>query len=171
MLLTLTTTYEPATDLGFLLHKNPSSVRSADLWFGSANVFYPEAGRRRCTAAVLLDVDPVALTRRRGRGAGPPLAPYVNDRPYVASSFMSVALARLFATAMSGRSKERPDLAETPIPLVVRIPVLPCRGGVPLLRELFEPLGYEVAALPIGLDERFPRWGASPYVDATLTTT
>ncbi len=174
MLLTLTTTHEPATDLGFLLHKHPDSVRSVDLWFGSAHVFYPAASPERATAAVLLEVDPVGLTRRRsgsGRPAGPPLAPYVNDRPYAASSFMSVALAKLFGTAMSGRSTERPELAETPLPLELRIPVLPCRGGESLLRELFEPLGYDVSAEPIALDERFPEWGASPYVDATLTTT
>ncbi len=174
MLLTLTTTHEPATDIGFLLHKNPASVRSLDLWFGSAHVFYPEAGERRATAAVLLEVDPVGLTRRgrgHGRAAGPPLAPYVNDRPYVVSSFMSVALAKLFGTAMSGRSKDRPELADTPLPLEVRLPVLPCRGGEPLLRELFEPLGYEVVARPIPLDDRFPEWGASPYADVTLRTT
>ena len=94
MFLTLTTTIEPATDLGFLLHKNPGSVRSVPLWFGQAHVFFPEATRERCTAALLLEVDPVGLVRRRRRGveAGS-LEPYVNDRPYVASSFMSVALA------------------------------------------------------------------------------
>lgn len=173
MLLTLTTTYDPATDLGFLLHKHPDSVRSVDLWFGSAHVFYPAAGPDRTTAAVLLDVDPVRLARRSGSGrrAGPPLAPYVNDRPYVASSFMSVALAKLFGSAMSGRSTERPELADTPLSLAVHLPVLPCRGGESLLRDLFEPLGYDVAAEQITLDERFPEWGASPYVDAMLTTT
>lgn len=168
-MLTLTTTYEPATDLGFLLHENPDSVRSEDLWFGAAHVFYPEATERRATAALLLDVDPVRLARR-GRGGngkprrspGPPLSPYLNDRPYVASSFMSVALAKLFNTAMSGRSKERPELADTAIPLRVNMPTLPCRGGESLVRELFEPLGYEVDSQPIMLDERFPQWGPGP---------
>jgi 3' terminal RNA ribose 2'-O-methyltransferase Hen1 len=172
MLLTLSTTHQPATDLGFLLHKNPGAVRSVTLGFGTAHVFYPEATEERCTAALILEVDPIALVRGR-KGSGSPvaaLAQYVNDRPYVASSFMSVAIAKLFGTAMGGRSAERQELADTPIPLEVRIPVLPCRGGEGALRRLFEPLGYEVSASPIPLDERFPDWGMSRYVDATLST-
>src|SRR6266513_5667452 len=109
MLLTITTTHAPATDLGYLLHKNPARLQSFDLSFGRAHVFYPEAGDERCTAALLLDVDPVGLVR--GRRPGPSLEPYVNDRPYVASSFMSVAIADQFGTAMNGRSKERQELA------------------------------------------------------------
>jgi 3' terminal RNA ribose 2'-O-methyltransferase Hen1 len=172
MFLTLTTTIEPATDLGFLLHKNPGSVRSVPLWFGQAHVFFPEATQERCTAALLLEVDPVGLVRRRRRGveAGS-LEPYVNDRPYVASSFMSVALAKVFGTAMRGRSDDRPELADTAIPLEIHLPVLPCRGGADLLRRLFEPLGYDVSATEIPLDERFDAWGPSPYLDVRLTTT
>jgi 3' terminal RNA ribose 2'-O-methyltransferase Hen1 len=172
MLLTLTTTYTPATDLGYLLHKNPGALRSVDMWFGQAHVFYPEATNERCTAALLIDVDPIGLVRRKGRRAEPAsLEPYVNDRPYAASSFVSVALAKLFGTAMSGRSSERQELADTPIPLDVHVPALPCRRGDTLVRELFEPLGYEVRGTAIPLDERFPEWGDSPYVDAHLTTT
>ena len=59
---------------------------------------------------------------------------------------MSVAINKLFGTAMTGRSKDRPELAEQPLPLTVRMPVVPCRGGERVLRALFEPLGYEVAA-------------------------
>jgi RNA repair, ligase-Pnkp-associating, region of Hen1 len=118
MLLTLTTTHTPATDLGYLLHKNPGVLRSVDLWFGQAHVFYPEATVERCTAALLIDVDPIGLVRRKGRGPEPAsLEPYVNDRPYAASSFMSVALAKLFGTAMTGRSAERQELADTSLPL------------------------------------------------------
>lgn len=173
MLLTLSTTHRPATDLGFLLHKNPGAVRSVTLGFGTAHVFYPEATEERCTAALLLDVDPIALVRGRKGSSSPmaALAPYVNDRPYVASSFMSVAIAKLFGTAMGGRSAERQELADTPIPLEIHIPVLPCRGGENVLRRLFEPLGYGLTASPIPLDERFPDWGMSRYVDATLSTT
>jgi 3' terminal RNA ribose 2'-O-methyltransferase Hen1 len=172
MLLTLTTTHRPATDLGYLLHKNPGTVRSEDMWFGQAHVFYPEATVERCTAALLIDVDPIGLVRRKGRGAEPAsLAPYVNDRPYAASSFLSVTLAKLFGTAMSGRSAERQALADTPIPLEARIPALPCRGGETLLRRLFEPLGYELSTTPIALDEEFPEWGESPYLETRLATT
>jgi 3' terminal RNA ribose 2'-O-methyltransferase Hen1 len=171
MLLTITNRTAPATDLGFLLHKNPANVRSVDLAFGTAHVLWPEAGDDRATVAVLLEVDPVSLVRRgRGRGESA-LADYVNDRPYVASSFLSVAIAKLFGTAMAGRSEDRPGLVDAPLDLEVRIPVLPCRGGEPLLRRLFEPLGYGVGALPIGLDERFPEWGDSRYLDATLEVT
>ncbi|MFL5797761.1 MAG: 3' terminal RNA ribose 2'-O-methyltransferase Hen1 [Actinomycetota bacterium] len=172
MLVTLTTTHRPATDLGYLLHKNPGTVRSVDLWYGRAHVFYPEATEERCTAALLLEVDPIGLVRRRGRSGEPAsLQPYVNDRPYVASSFTSVALAKMFGTAMSGRSAERQALADMAIPLEVDIPALPCRGGADLLRRLFEPLGYSVSATSIPLDERFPEWGDSPYWQTRLETT
>ncbi len=170
MLLSISTTHRPATDLGFLLHKNPANVRTVEFPFGPAHVFYPEASEERCTATVLLELDPVGLVRNRKgpAGEGFALAHYVNDRPYVASSFMSVVLAKLFGTAMAGRSKDRPDLPERSLPLEASIPVLPCRGGEPLLRRLFEPLGYEVQAMPILLDDRFPSWGSSRYVSATL---
>jgi 3' terminal RNA ribose 2'-O-methyltransferase Hen1 len=165
MLLTITNTHPPATDLGYLLHKSPSRVQSFPLSFGQAHVFYPEARTERCTAALLLDVDPVGLVRnRRGpAGSGRTLEQYVNDRPYVASSFLSVALARVFSSAMAGRSREHEELAETPLPLSAKISVLPCRGGEGFLRRLFEPLGYRVAAEQHALDEKFPEWGESAY--------
>ena len=148
MLLTITTTHQPAIDLGYLLHKNPAHLHTFPLAFGQAHVFYPEADADRCTAALLLDVDPVGLVRnRRGpSGEGGTLDQYVNDRPYVASSFLSVAISRVLGSALGGRSKHRPDLAQTKIPLQARISVLPCRGGENFLRRLFEPLGYEVVA-------------------------
>lgn len=165
MLLTITTTHRPATDLGYLLAKNPARVQSFALSFGQAHVFYPEASPERCTAALLLDVDPVALVRRRGSTAeSGPLEQYVNDRPYVASSFLSVAIAEVFRTALGGRNKEMPELTQTPLPLVARLAVLPCRGGESLLQRLFEPLGYTVAATRYMLDERFPAWGTAPTI-------
>jgi 3' terminal RNA ribose 2'-O-methyltransferase Hen1 len=170
MLLTLTTTYQPATDLGYLLHKSPFRVHSFEQVFGKAHVFYPETSPERCTAAVLLEIDPIGLVRnRRGpSGEAYALEQYVNDRPYAASSFLSAAIARIFGTAMTGRSKERQDLADTPLPLETRITVLPCRGGENLLRRLFEPLGYEVDASRHPLDEKFPEWGESAYFTVTL---
>jgi 3' terminal RNA ribose 2'-O-methyltransferase Hen1 len=171
MLLTITTTHRPATDLGYLLHKNPARPQSFPLSFGQAHLFYPEAGPERCTAALLLEVDPVGLVRdRQGpAGEGHSLEQYVNDRPYVASSFLSVALAQVLGSALAGRSKERPDLAETPLPLQARLAVLPCRGGEGLLRRLFEPLGYAVTAHRHPLDERFAEWGEGPYYTVELT--
>ena len=127
MLLTISTTYKPATDLGYLLHKNSGRHQSFSLSFGKAHVFYPEADDDRCTAALLLDVDPAGMVRGKGRQARGSLAQYVNDRPYVASSLMSVAIAQVFGTALNGRCKERPELVSTPLPLTVGIEVLPCR--------------------------------------------
>ncbi len=173
MLLTITTTHEPATDLGHLLRKNPARPQSFDLAFGKAHVFYPEVAEQRCTAALLLEVDPIGLVRnRRGpAGEGRSLEQYVNDRPYVASSFMSVAIADVFGSALAGKSKERTELVETPIPLAVKIAVLPCRGGEDFLRRLFEPLGYAVTVVGFVLDEKFPEWGASAYFTVTLSAT
>lgn len=165
MLLTITSTHSPATDLGYLLHKNPSRAQSFELPFGTAHVFYPEASPERCTAALLLDVDPVGLVRGR-EGT---LRQYVNDRPYVASSFLSVAISRVYGSALSGKSRERPELVDTPLPLRAGIAVLPCRGGEGLLRRLFEPLGYEISARRHPLDEEFPEWGESPYYTVELS--
>jgi 2-polyprenyl-3-methyl-5-hydroxy-6-metoxy-1,4-benzoquinol methylase len=167
MLLTITSTSPPATDLGYLLHKNPAAVRSVEVAFGTAHVFYPEAEPERCTAALWCEVDPVALVRR-SRGGMFPLAAYVNDRPYAASSLLSVALKRVFGTALKGRCDQRPDLVGAKLDLAARLPVLPSRGGLELLRRLFEPLGYAVTARPIPLDEQFRGWGDSPYFDLTI---
>jgi len=159
MLLTISTTHQPATDLGFLLHKNPANVHSFELSFGKAHLFYLEATEERCTAALLLDVDPVGLVRGKGaRGEGATLEQYVNDRPYVLSSFTSVAIGRALGTAMTGRSKGRQELASQKLPLTATLHVIACRGGDGLLRDLFEPLGYRVHAKRHPLDEKFPDW-------------
>ena len=173
MLLTISTTYRPATDLGFLLHKNPAQVHNVQMSFGTVHVTYPEATDERCTAALLVEIDPVGLVRdRKGpRGNDFSLAQYVNDRPYASSSFLSVAINKAFGTALSGRSKERPELAQTPIPVSVHLPVVPCRGGEAILRRLFEPLGYHVDAAAIPLDQTFPQWGDSRYLAVTLKAT
>ncbi len=170
MLLTITTTHQPATDLGYLLHKNPAKAQSFNLAFGQAHVFYPEASDECCTAALLLDINPVGLVRREGSNNFA-LEQYVNDRPYVASSFLSVAIAQVFGTALSGRSKDRPELVETPIALEAKMTALPCRGGEGLLRKLFEPLGYTLTAERYPLDPAFPAWGESTYYSVTLTQT
>ncbi len=172
MLLTIATTHVPATDLGYLLYKNPSAVQSFELSFGHAHVFYPEANDQKCTAALLLDVDPVALVRGKkdGNSEGS-LDQYVNDRPYVASSFVSVAIAQVFGSALSGKSKERPELVDTPLPLVATVSVIPCRNGEDYLRSLFEPLGYEVTAEQSELDQKFPEWGDSKYFTLTISKT
>ena len=167
MLLTIATTHQPATDLGYLLHKHPNRCQSFSLPFGEAHVFYPEASNEQCTAALLLDINPVKLVRKRTLS----LEQYVNDRPYVASSFFSVAISQVFGTALGGRCKDKPELVETAIPLVAKISVLPCRTGEGFLRELFEPLGYEVSLQNYPLDETFPQWGESKYFTVELQNT
>jgi 3' terminal RNA ribose 2'-O-methyltransferase Hen1 len=169
VLLTISTTHRPATDLGFLLHKNPDRHHVAELGFGTAHVFYPEASEERCSAAVLVDVDPIGLVRDRNPAGRFALAHYVNDRPYVASSYLSVALGRLFGTAMSGRSKERQDVADQAIPVEAWMPVAPCRGGEDLARRLFEPLGYLTRAQALPLDPQFPEWGDSRYLSLRIS--
>ena len=172
MLLTISTTHQPATDLGYLLHKNPANLQMEALSFGKAYVFYPNASVEFCAAALLVEIDPVALVRGRGpAGEGGQLEQYVNDRPYAANSFLSVAMGRIFSTAMSGRSKDRPELAETAIPLTAHLPVIAARGGEDLVKRLFEPLGYTVETTGSQLDDKFSEWGASPYVALTITGT
>ncbi|EPH45713.1 3' terminal RNA ribose 2'-O-methyltransferase Hen1 [Streptomyces aurantiacus] len=174
MFLTITTTgtpERPATDLGFLLHKHPGKAQAFSTSYGQAHVFYPEASDACCTAALLLEVDPVALVRRgKGRGGAPDaaLAQYVNDRPYAASSLLAVALSGVFSSALRGVCKALPERAAQPLPLRVEVPALPARGGPDLVRALFEPLGWTVAAEPVPLDERFPEWGDSRYVRLVL---
>jgi 3' terminal RNA ribose 2'-O-methyltransferase Hen1 len=172
MYLTVTTTHKPATDLGYLLHKRPGKLHEVELTFGRAFVFYPLVTEDCCTAALLTEVDPVELVRKPGgpAGEGGLLDQYVNDRPYVSSSFTSVALARAFSTAMGGRSKERQEVADAELPLRVEIAVLPCRGGEEFLRKLFEPMGYAVEAQRHPLDANFPEWGESRYWKVALTT-
>ncbi|HEX4124284.1 MAG TPA: 3' terminal RNA ribose 2'-O-methyltransferase Hen1 [Tepidisphaeraceae bacterium] len=173
MLLTISTTHQPATDLGYLLYKNPGRVQTFELNFGKAHVFYPEASPERATAALLVEIDPIGLVRdRRGpAGEGFSLRQYVNDRPYAGSSFLSVAIAQVFGSALSGISKERPELARTPIPLEARIAAVPCREGETFLKSLFEPLGYAVETHRHPLDERFPDWGDGIYYSLQLSAT
>ncbi|MBE3015164.1 3' terminal RNA ribose 2'-O-methyltransferase Hen1 [Microbispora sp. NEAU-D428] len=169
MLLTISTTLRPATDLGFLLHKHPDRVQEFEQSFGTARVFYPEAGEDRCTAALLLEVDPVRLARSRGSSSPDfSLGQYVNDRPYAASSLLASALADVFRTARTGRCASRQDLADGPIPLEIGLPALPCRGGADLAHRLFGPLGWEVGAEAVPLDPGFPEWGESRYVRLEL---
>ncbi|MFI5567405.1 3' terminal RNA ribose 2'-O-methyltransferase Hen1 [Streptomyces sp. NPDC051740] len=176
MFLTISTTgsaERPATDLGFLLHKHPEKAQAFSTSYGTAHVLYPEADAERCTAALLLEVDAVALVRRgkgKGRGGAPDaaLAQYVNDRPYAASSLLAVALSGVFSSAMRGVCAARPELPARPRPLRVEVPALPARGGPELVRRLFEPLGWTVTAEPVALDAEFPEWGDSRYVRLVL---
>lgn len=179
MFLTISTTgtsERPATDLGHLLHKHPEKAQAFSTSYGTAHVLYPEADDQRCTAALLLEVDAVALVKRgkgKGRGGAPDaaLAQYVNDRPYAASSLLAVALSSVFSSAMRGVCRAKPDLPRQTRPLRVEVPALPARGGPELVRRLFEPLGWTVTVEPVALDSEFPAWGDSRYVRLELEST
>ncbi|MGA5038853.1 3' terminal RNA ribose 2'-O-methyltransferase Hen1 [Streptomyces capoamus] len=176
MFVTISTTGtagNPATDLGYLLHKHPGRTQAFSTSYGTAHVFYPEADAERCTAALLLETDTVALVRRgkgKGRGGAPDaaLAQYVNDRPYAASSLLAVALGNVFSSALRGVCAARPERAAAPLPLRIEVPALPARGGASLVRGLFAPLGWTVTADPVPLDTAFPEWGDSRYVRLVL---
>lgn len=170
MLLTISNTRPDARDLGWLLHKNPAKWQTFEQNFGKAHVFYPEVAAERCTAALWLELDPVGLVRNRRGPAGENFAleQYVNDRPYVASSFLSVALSSVFRSAMAGQCKDRPELPGQALPLTARLPVVPCRGDEDVLRRIFEPLGYRVTLTRHTLDAKFPEWGESPYYAVEL---
>ena len=161
MLLQISTTHAPATDIGFLLAKNPDKAQGFDLSFGRAHAFYPRADADNCTFALLLEVDPIALVRGKNSRDSGPLAQYVNDRPYVAGSFASVAIAQVLRSALSGQSRERPELADTALPLCARVDAIPCGGDGSFVRNLFEPLGYDVTLDVPALDPQFS-WGAAP---------
>ncbi|MFN7396636.1 MAG: 3' terminal RNA ribose 2'-O-methyltransferase Hen1, partial [bacterium] len=78
MLLSITTTHHPASDLGYLLHKHPGRMQSFSRACGKAHVYYPESNPERCTACLLLEIDPIGLVRgQRGQRT---LDQYVNDR-------------------------------------------------------------------------------------------
>ncbi len=171
MILSISTTHNPATDLCYLLHKHPDKFQTFDLSVGKAHVFYEEANEEKVAVSLLLDIDPIEMVRgARNLGRdGFALGHYVNDRPYVASSFMSVALSKVFSSAMNGKCKDKPGLVDVKFPIVVTIATLPApKGGEILIRKLFEPLGYYVELTRYRLDSKFPEWGDSKYFSLKL---
>jgi 3' terminal RNA ribose 2'-O-methyltransferase Hen1 len=170
MLLTISTTHVPADDLSYLLHKHPNKIQSVDISAGKAHIFYPEVGAQKCTAALLLDIDPVGLVRSAGpKGNDFALEQYVNDRLFVSSSFMSAAIAKAYSSALNGRCKDKPELVDLAMPFTVKLSVLPVKGGEAVLKSLFEPLGYQINATQHPLDPAFPEWGYSRYFTVELS--
>lgn len=168
MLLTITYEGHNTQELGFLLHKNPDRAQQFELSWGRAYVFYPEVTDERTTAALLVDIDPLDLARGKVGSKEGGLFDYVNDRPYASTSFVSTAISRVFATALSGRCDKRPELAGTPLDLTACIYSLKGAGRFEMADKLFEPLGYKVDYSTELLDDHFPEWGESPYVNLTL---
>ena len=171
MLLTITYEGQNTRDLGYLLHKHPDRAQQFELSYGKAYVFYPEVSDERTTAALLLDIDPIDLARGKLGSKDGGLFDYVNDRPYASTSFMSTAIARVFGTAMSGRCDRQQELVSKPLKLTARLFSLRDGGNAELAAQLFEPLGYTVTIERNKLDDRFPEWGVSPYIDLTISGT
>ena len=169
MLLTITYTGQNTTDLGYLLYKNPYRPQVFELNHGKAYVFYPEASNERTTAALLLDIDPIDLARGKVGVTSGGLFDYVNDRPYVSSSFLSTAISKVFGTAMTGRADAHQALSDSPLDLTATVTMLPCRGEQEKLISVFEPLGYKVNYETFVSDENFPAWGESKYVNLTIS--
>ena len=169
MLLTITYTGKNAAELGYLLYKNPNRPQSFELPYGKAHVFYPEVSDERATAALLLDIDPIELARGKTGASGGGLFDYVNDRPYVSSSFMSAAISKVFGTAMTGRADSHQELSDSALDLAATVAMLPCRGDQEKLNGVFEPLGYKVSYETFVSDENFPEWGESKYVNLTIS--
>lgn len=166
MILSISTTHNPATDLGYLLHKHPDKFQTVELSVGQAHIFYPEKSEEKTTISIVLDIDSIDMVRggKNMGGDGFALGHYVNDRPYVASSFLSVALSKAFSSALNGKCKEKPELVETQLPIEVSIAVISApKGGEILIRKFFEPLGYQVTVIRHQLDDKFPEWGDSKY--------
>ena len=170
MLLKISTYRASARDLSFLLHKHPDRLQAVDLPAGKAHVFYPKADEQECSVCLLLDINPIDLVKNsKGNNNDFALAHYVNDRPYVASSYMSVAISKAFNTAMNGTCKQKPELVDEVMPFEAKIAVLPAqKGGELLIRKLFEPLGYAVELTRHQLDGKFNEWGDSRYFTVIL---
>jgi 3' terminal RNA ribose 2'-O-methyltransferase Hen1 len=168
MLLVITLYADNAADLGYLLHKNPRRPQALQMNFGKAYVFYPAVRERECSAALLLDVNPLDLARGKLGSREGGLFDYVNDRPYVCSSFMSTAISRVYGTAMAGRCEKRQALADSALDFGAELAMLPCRGDTAMLERVFSPLGYSVEFSSGVLDGKFPEWGQSRYVNLRL---
>ncbi|HCA41863.1 MAG TPA: 3' terminal RNA ribose 2'-O-methyltransferase Hen1 [Bacteroidetes bacterium] len=174
MILSISTSHKPTSDLGYIFHKHPDKFQSFNFSAGKYHIFYPELNNDKATICLLLDIDPIEIVKilRNNTPDGFPLGDYVNDRPYVASSFMSVAIAKGFSSAIKGKCKEKPELVNTKLPFEVFITSLPSpKGGEILIRKLFEPLGYQLEIERQTLDLKFPEWGMSKYYNVKLKNT
>jgi 3' terminal RNA ribose 2'-O-methyltransferase Hen1 len=177
MILTLTTTHHPATDLGYLLHKHPDKLQTVELAVGQAHIFYPEANDAVCTVALLLDINPIDLVRgEKGKRPflGDAYTEYVSDKPYTSNAFLATALVKAFGSAINGTCHTRPALVTTPLPLQAIIHALPVageKGDLSSIARFLEPLGYHFTCETVLLDERFPEWGESKAVHLTLSKT
>lgn len=147
MLLSITTTTRPATDLGWILAKHPDRTHSTRTSHGWAHVFFPEVSEERTTCALVVEANENAPARHPP-SAAPALERYLHDRAYATSSDLAVAIAKVFGPALGGRCNPRPELAGIELDLEIEIPTLSAEGDPELVRRMFEPLGWEVELSP-----------------------
>ncbi|MCL1839207.1 MAG: 3' terminal RNA ribose 2'-O-methyltransferase Hen1 [Propionibacteriaceae bacterium] len=141
-------------DLSYLLFKHPDRVQEFNLGYAKATLWFPHAQPGRYQVALLVDIDSVALAKsKRFQRRDHELGTYINDRPYAASSLLSVAIARVFGSALKGQEPaERPHAAQAPRHLTIQLPSVRLQlakfsaatAPTDLIVELFEPLGWEV---------------------------
>ncbi|MEL6561097.1 MAG: hypothetical protein AAFQ94_23090 [Bacteroidota bacterium] len=172
MILSIKAKQQSAENLSFLLHKHPDRLQSVDLPAGKAHIFYPVFEKNHCEVCLLLDINSVDLVRKSQQDNSDfKLSQYVNDRPYVATSYLSVAIAKAFSSALNGNCSAHPELIDQEFQFEVQIPTMPAlKGGELLIRKLFEPLGYQIHINRLQLDNQFPEWGESRYYDCRLST-
>lgn len=169
MLLTISTSQQPVYDLGYLLHKHPDKFQTFELSFGEAYVFYPEVSESKMTVALMVDIDSIEFSNnRKFNWSGLSLGQYVNDRAFTCSSLLSVAISKVFGTAMAGNCKEKPDSVNSKKEFEVELSTVSYHGHEFLIDELFKPLGYSVEYTRLEYDKSFPQWGQSPFCHLKL---
>ncbi len=156
--------------LSFLLHKHPDKVQTFKLNFGEVHVFYPEYSEKKCSFALLLDINPINIIRER-KGEQLSMSDYVNDRPYVCSSFMSTAIAKVLGSALNGKCPDHPEFLKEEFSFKVKLSAVSVKGKAKAVNSLFQPLGYTVGMKGALIDEKFPEWGTSNYFELTLSNT
>ena len=169
VLLLLTTTRRPATDLGRLLALESGEVHEFAVPGGIATLHLPEVSAHRCTAAVFLE------WHHRGSDLGDDQAGAGGRAPvpaHVTSDMLADAVSLVFRNALAGASGHRyPHLLRAALPLEIVIPQFPCQAGVHLAERLFGPLGWRVLVDPVLLDARHPEWGDTGHSALTLRGT
>ena len=86
-----------------------------------------DSGGYKTTVALLLEINHINLVRGKEGNFSNGLFEYINDRPYVSSSFLSTAITKVFGTALSGRADDYQQLSDSFLDLSAKITMLPCR--------------------------------------------
>ncbi len=170
MVLNIKTTGENANNLGFLLHKHPSRYQTETLPYGTVHMFYPEISKELCSFVMFVEINSIALARttKDNYSATFKLGHYVNDRPYVASSFLTTVISKFLGSALNGKCNKHPNLVEEQFSLEIEVSVVKSIKGKLQIANFFEPLGYKVSVEEKQLDSSNLNWGVSSYFNLKL---